>query len=304
MRNLSTTGLSLSQAQSISNLCNQRAQNINAELAAVNNAEKSLKYEKETYIQEPGVKMPSNVIELLLEKGRLHATQAFLMEAIKAKDSELKRLKSLRHEPSQPRPIRREVDFDEDQEESVDLDWGWNQLTDSEMNEYREVEAYAAHIGQFIHEGSILDRLRSSLIKMPTLEWISIEDGKKTPVKVSKHHTPEQLNTLHEKLAESHRQYEQRVNYYKAKVHNLVTLENAARQTRNAAKSAEFRKLLEEADTEYKLAMAQWNAAMLQESKEFEADRELKIKDTAALRIKVDPRFQPVIDLFLSKVEE
>jgi len=304
MRNLSTTGLSLSQAQSISNLCNQRAQNINAELAAVNNAEKSLKFEKETYIQEPGVKMPSNVIELLLEKGRLHATQAFLMEAIKAKDSELKRLRSLKHEPSLSRPIRKEVDFSEDEEESVDLDWGWNQLTDSEMNEYREVEAYAAHIGQFIHVGSILDKLRSTLIKMPTLEWISIEDGKKTPVKVSKHHTPEELNTLHEKLAESHRAYEQRVNYYKAKVNNLVTLENAARQTRNAAKSAQFRKLLLEVDTEYKLAMAEWNAAVLQESKEFEANRELKIKDTAALRIKVDSRFQPVVDLFLSKVEE
>ena len=37
---LSTKGLSLSQAQSISNLCNQRATDISGELNGINNVEK------------------------------------------------------------------------------------------------------------------------------------------------------------------------------------------------------------------------------------------------------------------------
>ena len=88
MRNsLNTTGLSLSQAQSISNLCFQRTQDISSNLSVINNAEKTLKIGNETYIETVGNKIPANVVELLLEKALLHATQAFLMENIKAKDS-------------------------------------------------------------------------------------------------------------------------------------------------------------------------------------------------------------------------
>ena len=152
MRNsLNTTGLSLSQAQSISNLCFQRTQDISSNLSVINNAEKTLKIGNETYIETVGNKIPANVVELLLEKALLHATQAFLMENIKAKDSLLKELKakyfiSPLTEPEWPKiesitliPL-------------VDEKWGWDQLSLSEYNEYLEAEAYAAHIGQFIHK--------------------------------------------------------------------------------------------------------------------------------------------------------
>ena len=83
---LSSKGLSLSQAQSISNLCNQRSRDINSKLTTVNNFSRDLKIGEETYVETVGIPMPSNVISLLLEKAELHSTQAFLMENIKAKD--------------------------------------------------------------------------------------------------------------------------------------------------------------------------------------------------------------------------
>jgi len=101
---LSTKGLSLSQAQSISNLCNQRATDIAAELNGINNVEKKLKIGEETYIETVGKPVPSNLTELLLEKAKLHATQAFLMENIKAKDSLITSIQRENYYASAPRP--------------------------------------------------------------------------------------------------------------------------------------------------------------------------------------------------------
>jgi hypothetical protein len=83
---LSTKGLSMSQAQSVSNLCNQRSKEITNKLADINNVSKTLVINSETYTETQGNPMPTNVVELLTEKARLSATQAFLMENIKAKD--------------------------------------------------------------------------------------------------------------------------------------------------------------------------------------------------------------------------
>ena len=89
---LAEKGLSLSQAQSISNLCNQRAQDINAKLNGINNAEKTVTLQGVKYIETAGKKIPVDVVDLIKNKALLHSTQAFLMENIKAKDDLLKSL--------------------------------------------------------------------------------------------------------------------------------------------------------------------------------------------------------------------
>ena len=70
---LSNTGLSLSQAQSISNLCFQRAKDVDNELRTVNNVQKELKINGETYVETVGKKLPVDTIQLLVEKSKLHA---------------------------------------------------------------------------------------------------------------------------------------------------------------------------------------------------------------------------------------
>lgn len=298
MRNLSTTGLSMSQAQSISNLCNQRAQNIADQLDSVNNASKTVTIAGVSYEQQEGIPLPANVTEMLLEKARLHACQAFLMEAIKAKDAELFSLKRMQYVHDIPAPERQEPE-QVSTLDPVNEDWGWKQLTDAEYNEYLMAEAYASHIGQFIHKRGILSVLRDQITKIASLEWITIKDGEKTPVKVVKHHTAAELNAKHEELAKLHREHEQRVNYFKAKVKNLVTLENARIAKTNADMINEYAKLEAEYNNEYKVAYTEWSTARSKAQQEAEVERESLIKDTAALRISVDPRFQPVIDMFL-----
>lgn len=299
---LASKGLSMSQAQSISNLCNQRSKDITAKLADINNVSKVLKIGDETYTETQGNPIPANVVELLTEKARLSATQAFLMENIKAKDSLIKEIQfeDFYYDvtaPEKPKAVTKVLPF------SIDEEWGWSQLTTAEYNEYLEAEAYASHIGQFIHKGGKLDKLRSELPTIKTLEFMEIEVGKKTPMKVSIHHTPEQLLEIHEELASLHRNYEQKVNYFKSKVKNSVTTENARIANERAKIQAEVNEINGKQDADYNAALDKWRAEYRKASDEFEAKRQERIKEAANMKIDVDTRFQSVIDMFLKNLK-
>jgi hypothetical protein len=299
---LAATGLSLSQAQSISNLCNQRVREIDNKLAVVNNASKSVTIDGVMYQETPGNPMPDNVVALLTEKARLSATQAFLRENMKAKDDMLTLTRRLRFdsETMMPEyPTRGKMEKPNLQDE-VEESWGWDQLTTAEYNEYLDVEAYAAHIGQFIHNRGKLDQLRKELPSMKTLEWLEVEVGKKTPVKVDTHHTAEQLLELHEALAGLHREYEQRVNYFKAKVKNLVTAENARIARANADEQARVNAINQKIQAEFESAQKAWLGDEQKEIFNFQEHIENHIKEIASYRIQVPARFQPVIDMFIT----
>ena len=300
MKNLSTKGLSMSQAQSISNLCNQRAQEMQRELDSYNVSSKSIKIAGETFELEAPYAMPSTVLELLKEKSKLHATQGFLMEAIKEKSDIIQQLESSRFDDSNLVEPERPEYPDLHIANSVGENWGWSQLTASEYNEYLMAEAYAAHLGQFIHKGGKLTQMRKQLADLPAIEWMNVKDGEKTPVKIQKHHTAQQLLATHEQIANEHRTYEQRVNYYKAKVKNLVSDENARIQKENADRAKAYELEEQRINEEYRAAMNTYRSQFIAENSSFNANREKAIKDAAALRISVDPRFQAVIDMFIT----
>lgn len=301
---LDEKGLSMSQAQSVSNLCHQRASEIERKLNEVNNGKKSVKIRKDTVVQRKAVKMPENVIELLKEKGKLHACQAFLMEAVKEKEIMMTLAKTERFEYSGPleMPVRPNYES-EDFLPEVNEDWGWAQLSPGELSEYLENEALAAHIGQFIHSGGKLDTLRRDIRKDKGIEWVSDGD-RQYPVITEEHHTPEDLHKLHESLALEHRGYEQRVNYFKAKVKNLVAAENARRHKHNSDESARVDKINTQLEQDYSLAVRNYKAAVDVERSTFEAEREEFVNKLSAFRIKVNPRFQDVIDIFMKDLGE
>ena len=302
---LASTGLSMSQAQSISNLCNQRSKDITAKLSDINNASKTINIDKTDHDLEVGKPLPSDVVELLKDKARLHATQAFLMENIKAKDVLINEIKNdhLDYESENPGPLR-ESSVQPEVQSQVTEDWGWDQLSTLEYNEFIEAEAYAAHIGQFIHKGGTLDRLRSELPKIQTLEFMEIEKDKKTPVKIKAHHKSEDLLKTHEELAALHRGYEQRVNYFKSKVKNSVTKENARISKINADAQAEANEKNSLIITEFAKKKEAWLADHKKASLDFETERQNRIGEAVNLKIQVDARFQSVVDEFLKQLEK
>ena len=299
---LSSKGLSMSQAQSVSNLCNQRAKEISNKLDNINNVTKELTIGVETYIETQGNPIPDNVVFLLQEKASLSATQAFLMENIKAKDELINEIRFEVFEYGVEEPLRPK-EVSEVLPSEVNEEWSWDQLTQSEYNEYLEAEAYASHIGQFIHKRGTLDRLRAELPNIKTLEFMEIEVGKKTPLKVTIHHTSEQLLTIHEELAALHRGYEQKVNYFKAKVKNAVTSENARIQRERADIQSRANAENEKLRREYADACSKFYEERKKASQEFEAKRQERIQETANLKINVAERFQGVVDTFLNQLK-
>lgn len=305
MRNLDTKGLSMSSAQTVSNMCNQTVREIDNILDSVNNASKTITIDGKDLTETEGFKMPENVIDLLKDKAKLRATQAFLMEALKGKDEELKRLKKLSFCFS---TVEEAPDFPDYREyngkDSVDEDWGWSKLSDSEMNDYWEAEAYASHIGQFIHKNGKLDKLRNELTTLKSLEWITVKDGEKTPIQVVKHHSREQLFDIHSELSELHRTYEQKVNYFKAKVKNLVSSENARLATESAKAitevnvfNTELRNIYNAECKSYSERQAAWLSSR-------ESEREMAINAVSLLRITVPSQFKETVDDLLPSIEE
>jgi hypothetical protein len=299
---LAKNGLSLSQAQSISNLCNQRSRDIQNKLSVVNNIQKTVKYGDTDYVETVGNPLPSNVVELLLDKSRLHATQAFLMENIKAKDQLIQTQKEADFEYEIERPLRGGLK-NPNTEYSVGEEWAWDQLSVAEYNEFIEAEAFAAHIGQFIHKNGILDRLRSELPNIKTLEWIELEVGKKSPVVVTTHHTPEYLSELHEELSALHRKYEQRVNYFKSKIKNAVTAENARRAKVNGDEQAQCNEYNQTVLDAHEKALREWNNAYKEAQLVWEQARLKEIENIINLKIEVPARFQSVVDEFLNSIK-
>lgn len=303
----SNKGLSLSQAQSVSNLCNQRAKDIDAKLDGLNNYHKSVeivdgKGNSKGYVTVTAKKIPTDVVELLLEKSGLHACQAFLMENIKAKEAMLQDIKKGSADISTVEVPDRPKLVNVDTLAQVSEDFGWSALTASEVSEYTEAEAFAAHIGQFIHKGGTLDRLRTELPTIPAVEWMNIHDGMKSPVVISVHHNSEDLLATHEKLAELHRGFEQRVNYFKSKVKNITTEENARIAKLNADAINVTSKQNKDAQATYQTAYMEATEKMKNIQADFEKERQAKIKEIASLRIGIDARFQKVIDIFLAKL--
>jgi len=310
------SGLSLSQATSISNLCNQRAGEITAKLNGVNNYEKSVdiegKNDTKTHIILAGKPLPENVVALITEKAELHACQAFLMENIKAKDEMLKDIKkvtadiSSQEVPERPKNISPLVNQLPEVSGADGKEWGWTQLTAAEINEFIEAEAFAAHIGQFIHHTSPLDRLRTELPIIPAIDWMTIVEGVKSPVTIKVHatHTSENLLKIHEELAALHRAKEQRVNYFKAKVKNLTTDENARIAKINADAQNEAAKQNNDNNAAYETAVKAYNEKIRSIQAEFEKTRQASIKEIAAMRIQVDQRFQKTVDTFLKQISD
>lgn len=302
---LTKTGLSMTQAQTVSNLCNQASTELLTSLSTVNNASKVLDFNGKLMTKQVGVKLPSDLEDKLDWLGKYRACQAFLMEQLKAKDAMMNAAKKLIFTASTEQPKRPEMATPQLKAE-VDDQWGWDQLTTAEMAEYWEAEARAAVIGQFIHKGGKLDQLRKELPSLDPIEWFVApgHEGKAHPISLDIHHTEDGLWDIHEKLASVHREYEQRVNYFKAKVKNLVTLKNAEINKDNSQEMQRVRSLNESAYADYNKEYQSWLDKTQVEMKEFEAERLKTIKEISALRISVDPRFQPVVDKFLKSTEE
>lgn len=299
---LDKKGLSMSEAQSISNIANQKALDIANKISTINNFSKTVSIGANDYVEKQGNPMPADIVSLISAKAKYHATQAFLMENIKAKESLINSIKNEKFVYTVEAPTAEPLVVGNFIPE-VDEMWGMAQLTLDEVNEYLLREAEAAHIGQFIHNRSILDSLRKELPNIKPLEWIELEVGKKTPMTVTIHHTAEQLSDLYEEFSALHRAAEQKVNFYKAKIKSFVTAENARIAALNAAETTRVSTLNSEIREKAFNAQKAWREGYAAAEFSFEEARKLRIQEASALKIKTAPQFQETVDEILKTLK-
>ena len=303
MKNLAKTGLSLSQAQSISNQCFQKCVTMEQLILNLNTHSKNIIVDGIGYEVLSANPVPADILAQLQAISRYHACQAFLRESMQAKDKLMAEIKNKIFTPTANTPDSPEYhklilkDYVNEQN-------AWDNLTATEQAEYLDVETQAAHIGKFIHKDGHLTKMRNHLAKLPNIEWTDVKVGEKTPIRVTKHHTETQLLKIHEKLAKVHREAEQKVNYFKSKMKNWISEENAKINKLNAEEQANIQAKNSEIREAHETAMRAYSATIGQEISLFEAQRNLDMKEAAALRITVDPRFQPVIDELLISSED
>lgn len=290
---LSTNGLSMTQAQTISNLINQEVMEIKNKYIHANLFSKRVTIAERDYVQTPARPLPKNIVSLVIQVGLLSGAQAFLMENIKAKQTLLEEQQSSTYE---------ETAFPEQEKANllptVNEDWAWGQLSLHEVNNYLQDEALAAHIGLFVHNRGVLDTLRKTL---PTVEHLSfikrqVAHGvEEIPLTITFHHTSEELFEYHNQLVAKHRECEQRVNYIKAKIKNLVTDENARINGENS-------KEITRVNVENSRRIEAWRNENKEMLHKFEAKKLAKIREIAATRIAVPDIFKNIIDEFMDRL--
>lgn len=289
-------GLSMTDAKSISNLASQRVSEIKNKLNKVNNFSSSFTYGPnfEKITKQNAHPMPSDVKELLSECGKLTTLQAIIMEGLKEKEEILSSIENTSYVEVIDSPDY-ELSLVYENIPQVDEDWAFSELPSSERYEYLEMQARCSEIGKFFHKGGHLDRLRRELNDAEPFETVSLKKDELIPVNRVFHHTSDYLMELHEELAREHREYEKRLNYFKAKVKNMVSDENIRISEENAKgiqevieKNAEISARNEELRREY-MALHKKNVASAQ------AKKSALKKEASALKITVPSFLKSVV---------
>ena len=150
----------------------------------------------------------------LTEIGALYAISAYLRTAIKEKETRLEIVnKKLNEVIAKAEEEVKPIDYEPlHRLRDVSIDDYLKTLSVEAVVRYKEAEAKAAHIGKYIHS---FDEVRTKLTKK---ELISFKEVGEQVFKVK--NTPlynlAELQQLQEELLAEHREYESKVNYYKA----------------------------------------------------------------------------------------
>jgi ribosomal protein S17 len=179
----------------------------------------------------------TDLVEKAQMEGNLYALSAWLRSAVKAKEELLKIIRTapdtffLTEEEvyptiSIPRPMQHEVPLQKTWTEEDVI----GEFTIAERAEYLRLEAQAAHLGKKIHTGGILDQIFTGLRNFVPFRFHGLRDGagmKDFPVRRARLYEVEGFEAAFFQLQAEHRSVEARLNWYKARIQNLVAERNA-----------------------------------------------------------------------------
>jgi len=295
---LSNNGLSMSQATSISNSMTQRVNDIDSTMSNWTVIKETV-FLKDKEIVNKNINLPDKeeINSLLREKQLLISAISWIMESVKVKNSYLEQIK--RNKYSEPVPVLENIEYIP-MLNPVNEEWGMSKLSQSEIEEFVIRVAESSVIGKFIHKGSILEKLRneSNISEFVSMKRIGKEEFiSQLTVSVGAF---EELSSYHKELAEKHLESEKRVNYFKAKIQNLVNEENQRIIQVNSENNRKNSLLKEEAKSRLDKLISEYNLKV----SEFEKENLKELSRVSKLRIVIPSQIQDTVNLYLKGDKE
>jgi hypothetical protein len=259
-------GLSMSEANHISDMIKEKNKSVYAEIEQAGVVKETLLFEGEQLITDP---KKVNLKEKCLEEGELYAISSWLREAVKSKEQLINFVKNkkevdlveffglgLPKTPSEQgvlEPKMKEVIPPTEYTE-------WDiigEMNIAERAEYYSVEAKSAHIGKKIHNKGKISQLRDEILNFKNFRMVTYNGQNGTrdyAVKRELKYNINEINDIFFYLQKKHREYEQKLNFYKADIKNKLA-------TKNAEEKARYSKEYNEAKNVYENEMKEYNAA-------------------------------------------
>jgi hypothetical protein len=308
-------GVTASEADHKSNMIKERAEAIEAEFGNTAAYTAIMTFEGDEKVNLDKF-VTIKVEELALKQGEMYALSSWLREAVKAKNAMLTFIQGLPvqkftledEKEEVPKftmehpPVKYPTNFPPVTEDDV-----IGTFTVAERAEYLSLNSHASHLGKKLHHVGKITSIRRDLQKGTITDFKELPNGngmktyivKKTPL-----YNLEEFNKVFFDLQEKHRSFEQRLNYYKARIANEVTDGNAKIKQIYANEARALQLEYAEAIRPYNDAHKQYSADMLEYNTLLEKRRLELIKHISGLKIVIPEKLQHIIDETAAKKEE
>ena len=232
-------GLSMSEANHQANMTKEIAEAIGRKIDGIRSVSETMSHDngKEVPLDKNTAIDPTELLNIAQEEGKLYALSAWLREGVKAKQVLLDLIRKASNgsfmsdtetfpaiDAEQPifiQPVKPAYVTEDDI---------FGTFTVKERAEYLTLEATAAHLGKKIHAGGIISKIRKETQEFVPVRFSALNSGtgpKDYPVQRTLLYDPTEFDKVFFALQAKHREAEQKLNGYKARIQNEITLQNA-----------------------------------------------------------------------------
>lgn len=274
---LDTKGLTTAEANYTANIIKELCERISNEIKQLTLFKGTLNFQgKQTEYNK--VYKVENLEEKCLEEGNLYALSAWLREAIKSKEALLKQVENDNFDIS----LLNEVNYGKATSLLTEDEVKYS-LPINELAEYLAYEAKAAHIGKKVHPNGIFEQWFNMIKNTPKVQINEI--NKDYIVEFDQVVDEKDLYQTYFTLQKEYREAEQKVNYYKAKVKNLLNERNQEINQKNRALQDKLSQDLEIQNSKNLALQAEINNL-----------RGQKLKEVSELKIIIPNELQKTLD--------
>lgn len=274
---LDTKGLTTAEANYTANIIKELCERISNEIKQLTLFKGTLNFQgKQTEYNK--VYKVENLEEKCLEEGNLYALSAWLREAIKAKEALLKQVENDNFDIF----LLNEVNYGKSTSLLTEDEVKYS-LPINELAEYLAYEAKAAHIGKKVHPNGIFEQWFNMIKNTPKVQINEI--NKDYIVEFDQVVDEKDLYQVYFTLQKEYREAEQKVNYYKTKVKNLLNEKNQEINQKNKALQDKFSQDLEIQNSKNLALQAEINNL-----------RGQKLKEVSELKIIIPNELQKTLD--------